>query len=130
MQLRIEEMTTEQKLGMLFCARRFKREDIDFIIEMIKKRALGCVQLPANAPDICKEILSAADYPILVINDTEMGFPTSELPKIPLMSLAACDKCWFVSLIIATWQRKLPRKPSRKIWKRRATTYTTSWMNC
>ena len=91
MQLKLEEMTTEQKLGMLFCARKFSEEDIEFIIELIKKRALGCVQLPANRPDIIERILPQADYPLLVFNDTEMGFPTSNLPKIPLMSLSACD---------------------------------------
>lgn len=88
----IAKMTTEQKLGMLFCARRFEEEDIQFIIEMINKKALGCVQLNASTPEISKRILSEAQYPILVINDTERGFPTSELPKIPLMSLSACNK--------------------------------------
>ena len=91
-QLKIEELSTEQKLGMVFCARRFEAEDIEFTIEMIKKRALGCVQLPAHRKDVIEKILAAADYPILVFNDTEMGYPVSKLPKIPLMSLAACDK--------------------------------------
>lgn len=91
MKLTIEHMTTEQKLGMLFCARRFKEEDIQYIIELVKKRALGCIQLPAGHPNICERILSEADYPILVFNDAEDGFPTTRLPKIPLMSLAACN---------------------------------------
>ena len=91
-QLKIEELSTEQKLGMVFCARRFEEEDIEFTIEMIKKRALGCVQLPAQRKDVIERILAAADYPILVFNDTEMGFPISELPHVQLMSLAACDK--------------------------------------
>lgn len=91
MLLNIDEMTTEQKLGMLFCARRFEDADMDFILEMIKKRALGCVQPHAENPEIVQKLISAADYPILVINDTETGFPTSALPKIPLMCLSACD---------------------------------------
>lgn len=92
MQLNIENMTIEQKLGMVFCARKFSEEDIEFIIELIKKHALGCVQLPANYPGIVERILKEADYPILVFNDAEDGFPTTDLPKIPLMSLAACNK--------------------------------------
>ena len=91
MLLDIKNMTAEQKLGMVFCARRFRDEDVDFIIELIKKRALGCVQLPVTAPHIIKKILDAADYPILTFNDTEKGFPTTELPLIPLMSLSACN---------------------------------------
>ncbi len=89
---KIAEMTTEQKLGMLYCARRFEEEDMDFIIEMVKKRALGCVQSYPQRPEITKRILQEADYPILMICDTERGFPTSTLPKTPLISLAACNK--------------------------------------
>ena len=95
MQLKIEEMSLEQKLGMVFCARRFESaEDIDFTIEMLNKHALGCVQMPSYMPKACEklnEAIKAAGYPVLVFNDTEMGFPTSKIPKIPLMALAACD---------------------------------------
>lgn len=91
MLLKIEDMTLRQKLGMVFCARNLDGENLDYIIGMIKRRELGCVQLQAHRPDITEKILAAADYPILVFNDAEMGFPTSELPKIPLMSLSACN---------------------------------------
>ena len=92
MLLKLEDMTVEQKIGFVLCARRFEEDDIDFTLELIKNKALGCVQAPAEKPELVKKLLDAADYPILVINDTERGFPTSDLPKIPLMSLAACDK--------------------------------------
>lgn len=37
MNLRIEDMTLEQKIGMVLCARRFEeKEDIDFTLELIK----------------------------------------------------------------------------------------------
>ncbi|MBE6647259.1 MAG: hypothetical protein E7611_06435 [Ruminococcaceae bacterium] len=93
--LKIEDMTPEQKLGMVFCARKFDTafdDDIEFTIELIKNHSLGCVQLPAHKREVVKRVIEAADYPILVFNDTEQGFPTSPLPPIPLMSLAACDK--------------------------------------
>ena len=88
---KLSEMTLEQKLGMVFCARRFREEDMEFILELIEKRALGCVQLPFSSPEIIKRVLDAADYPLLAFCDTEQGFPTTNLPIIPLMSLAACD---------------------------------------
>ena len=100
MLLKIEEMTIEQKLGMVFCARldkidREEEGDVAFTLDLIKKRALGCVQLPAHEPELCKKICDAikeADYPVLIFNDTEMGFPGGHIPKMPLMALAACDK--------------------------------------
>ena len=91
MNLKLEEMTIEQKIGMVLCARRFQEDDMEFILELVKNRALGSVQPQATHPEIIKEILDAADYPILVLNDTEQGFPTTSLPKIPLISLAACN---------------------------------------
>lgn len=92
MKLQLENMTTEQKLGMVLCVRRFWDEDMEFILELVKKRAVGCIQLHASQKEKNKKILEAADYPILVFNDTESGFPGTDLPQIPLMSLAASDK--------------------------------------
>ena len=34
---------------------------------------------------------AVADYPILIVTDMEMGYPTSQLPPVPLKSLGACD---------------------------------------
>ncbi|MBE7043321.1 MAG: hypothetical protein E7399_07510 [Ruminococcaceae bacterium] len=94
MQERISNMTLEQKLGMLICARAyiFHDEDLDFIIELIKKRALGAIQLRANRPDLNERILKEVDYPLIVVADMEQGYPETELPLIPLISLAACNK--------------------------------------
>ena len=80
--LNLQKMTTEQKLGMTYCARPGCQEDYDFVFEQIKKRALGCVQVSPKRPDRVKQILELADYPILIICDCENGYPTSDLPKI------------------------------------------------
>ena len=91
MKLKIEEMTLEQKIGMVLCVRRFQEEDLEFIFELLKKRAIGCIQFREHQDELNKKILDAADYPILVIGDAERGFPVSDLPKIPMASLAACN---------------------------------------
>ena len=88
----VNSMTLEQKIGMVLCARRFQPDDIEFVKELLKKRALGSMQLPAMCPEIVEDVLSVADYPIIVVNDTESGFPTTELPKIPPLSLSATEK--------------------------------------
>ena len=53
--LRLEELTTEQKLGMLLCARSFAQndpEDLEFTLGLIRNHALGCVQVPIGRTDI------------------------------------------------------------------------------
>ena len=87
--LKLEDLTVEQKIGMVLCARRYHEDDIEFILELVKNRALGSFQAPTWGPELIKKIKDAADYPILVVNDTESGYPTSSLPKVPLVSLAA-----------------------------------------
>lgn len=91
--LKIEELSTDQKLGMLLCARCNSpdEEELQYVLGLIQNHALGCIQVGAHRPDIMERIHEAADYPILIINDTEMGFPTSDLPKVPLMTLSACN---------------------------------------
>lgn len=84
-------MTVEQKLGMTYCARPNSSEDFEFVFELIKKRALGCVQVAPTRPERVKQIKDLADYPILIICDCETGFPTSDIPKIPLVALSACN---------------------------------------
>ena len=94
MYLKLEELSTEQKLGMLLCARRLHNEDgLEETLELIKKRAVGCVQIPLSGkmPEIVKAIREVADYPILMINDMEQGYPRCDIPKIPAMTLAACN---------------------------------------
>ncbi len=90
--LKLEDLTVEQKIGMVLCARRFWDEDVEFVLELVKSRALGSIQAPPWKPEIAKKVKEAADYPIIIVNDTETGYPTSKLPKVPLVSLAAAGK--------------------------------------
>ena len=95
--LRFEDLTLEQKLGMVYCARPLNYVDngsdnLEFTLELIRKRALGCVQVLPADKEAMHKIKEAADYPLLIICDTERGFPTSKLPPISLMALSACNK--------------------------------------
>ncbi len=87
-----EEMTLEQKIGMVLCLRRFQEDDLEFIGELVKMRAVGCVQGPRKRDPKLQKVLEKADGPILYVADMEQGAPGSELPEIPLLALAACDR--------------------------------------
>jgi len=92
MNLKLDDLSVEQKIGMIFCARSFKHDgDLEFVLELVRNHALGCASVPFTRPDVTEKILEAADYPILMVNDMEMGCPTSQLPPVPMMTLSACD---------------------------------------
>ena len=68
--LNIDELSTEQKLGMLMCARYFHpndKENLEYTLELIKNHSLGCVQVPLSQLDVMKEVLAVADYPIIMV---------------------------------------------------------------
>ncbi len=89
----LEQMTPEEKLGRVLCARRFEtQEDIDFTLDLVRRGACGALQIKFNdkTRELIETFRAAADYPILIINDMECGFPLSALPEIPMVTLAAC----------------------------------------
>ena len=100
MEKRIAEMTLEQKLGRLVCARAFiwHEDEVDDVVELIKKRALGGVQIVYGkrpSPEVNEKILNAAkeaNYPLLVMADMERGYPETKLPLVPMCCLSACGK--------------------------------------
>lgn len=91
---KLEEMTIEQKIGMVLCARRCDYpQEFEQTLELIKKRAVGCVQIPLNAKteEYVRRIREVADYPVILINDMEKGNPLADYPLIPALTLAAAN---------------------------------------
>lgn len=91
-QLKLDELTLEQKLGQLiiFCSYSNKnyqkyRENIH---RMLKEKKLGGVQVPHTVDGGCQheiELLNqSAGYPVLICNDMESGCPGG-IYKIPSM---------------------------------------------
>ena len=90
---RPDELTVEQKLGRVLCMRATDNPDnYAFTLEMVRRRAVGCVQVPINerSAAVIAELRAEADYPLLIYNDMERGFPPAELPPVSLLALAAC----------------------------------------
>lgn len=94
MLLKLEDLTTEQKIGMLLCGRRSNYpEDFEYTLELVRNRSIACIQIPLDkkTPEYVAKIREAADYPILIVNDMEKGNPLSGYPFIPALTLAACN---------------------------------------
>ncbi len=78
-ELKFEELTTRQKLGMTmnaFVSDEVGGDNTDDIVELIKDHCLGSVWINPHTPDFenkMARIKAAADYPILIMCDAENG---------------------------------------------------------
>ena len=76
-ELKLEELTTRQKLGMTMIGFVSAAGDnVDYILDLIRDHSLGAVwiQPPTeNMEEIIAKIKETADYPILIICDAESG---------------------------------------------------------
>ena len=85
-ELRIEDLTTEQKLGMVLCTNAqsgFSENEIEKMLRMIREHRLGAVWVSRGAPgrdEILKQINETADYPILIVGDAEQGYERFTFP--------------------------------------------------
>lgn len=85
-ELKFEELTTAQKLGMVMAGiiRPLKPtdnyesfdENLEYTLELIRNHSLGAVWIPPAIPrreEAIAKVKEAADYPILIMTDVENG---------------------------------------------------------
>ena len=80
--LNINELTVEQKIGLIIIGRRIcDFDNFEFALELVKKKALGGIQGfdGSDFEKYCRPLIEAADYPLLVGTDMECGFPKGDL---------------------------------------------------
>ena len=100
-EIKFEEMTLQQKLSFVHNATLnvwCTQEDEDYVIELVKKRAIGAVWVQwswVNGDLIrnrIKRIREAADYPILIITDAESGFNSHRIGYANALGRVQSDK--------------------------------------
>ncbi len=78
-ELKLEELSVKQKIGMAMTGRITKPlddPDTQYVLDMIRNHSLGAVWLSPSWEhrEVCmKAIKEAADYPIIIISDSESG---------------------------------------------------------
>lgn len=84
-ELKFEELSVKQKLGMVFTpflnSWAKSVPDEEFVLELIKERALGSVWIQQgyrDAEEMLKRVKELADYPIIIMTDAESGIESSE----------------------------------------------------
>lgn len=96
-ELKLEELSPEQKLGLAMVATVWdeKSTDIDYLERQIKNHALGGVWVvPRDGRNdhIIKRLKEAADYPLLVFTDAEEGFGEHLVGKHNSIGLADSEE--------------------------------------
>lgn len=81
-ELKIQEMTLRQKIGMTMCGHIYDCRDdkkywanLEFVMGLIRERALGAVWVDHlyRRQEVMDQIYETADYPILILRDAESG---------------------------------------------------------
>ena len=111
--LRKEDLTIEQKLGMTMCATLAHGEaDIEYVIEKVKNHACGAIWVsPRKGVDpgeVIARVKAAADYPLIVVCDSESGAEPNVIPQqIALTAAGARDEdAYAFGYATATARRK------------------------
>ncbi|MBE7014922.1 MAG: hypothetical protein E7419_06940 [Ruminococcaceae bacterium] len=97
-ELKLENMTLEQKIGHLIVARAYvDEEDKNYILEMVKKRAVGGIQMcfGEGYKEFIEEVKKNADYPILICADMENGYPGGKFRFPVPMGIASSGELEF-----------------------------------
>ena len=78
-------LTIEQKLGLLLCTTlAYGEDDVEDALALVRNHALGGIWLQPRHPNFAERIrrvLDAADYPIIVIGDSEEGYGDYKIPS-------------------------------------------------
>ena len=82
-ELVFEELTLDQKLGMLLCANIVAEKDPENLMKMIREHKIGAVYFGrAKREEHAAMVNEAADYPILTVSSGEQGGPRYPFPSI------------------------------------------------
>ena len=102
-ELKLEELTLKQKLGMTFTAYAngwtLSEEFEEWIIDMIKEKALGALWVVPNTGNgdrlakFMERAKSTADYPLLVLTDAESGFGEFLVGKHNAIGATGSEEC-------------------------------------
>ena len=98
-ELVFEELTLDQKLGMLLCANIVAEKDPENLLAMIRERKIGAVYFGrAKREEHAALVNAAADYPILTVSSGEQGGP-----RYPFPAIRALGACGYDEELAYTW---------------------------
>ena len=101
--ININSLSIEQKIGQMLVMRNpIDRKDFDYVRSMIRNHALGAIHISykyvhdgyyvENEKVILDMVQNTADYPILICEDMEYGYPFSEAAMPYQIAIGSADE--------------------------------------
>ncbi len=96
-ELILEELSFEQKLGIITCGYLYAngpKEDREFTLALIRQRKLGAVWInpeDSKRDELIAEVKAAADYPISIYCDIEVGYGDYTIPQVISLGATGSD---------------------------------------
>lgn len=98
-ELKFEELSVKQKLGMVMCGlipcENRTEENDEYVLDLIRNHCLGAVWVNPSTKDaekIMARIKEAADYPILIMTDAESGMGDYKIGKHNNLGMADSEE--------------------------------------
>ena len=95
-ELNKNELTVEQKLGLLLCANLNHGDaDVENALEMIRDHKLGSVWISHVHPkrdELIARVREVADYPIIIMCDAEQGYAPYNIPGVISLTAAGANE--------------------------------------
>ncbi len=105
-ELKLEDLTIEQKIGMTMCGHiynhwddKLDEEHMIYAINMIKERKLGAIWVDPGFKrfdEAMKLVKETADYPILIFTDAETGFGPDKIGKHNAIGMAGSEELAYI----------------------------------
>lgn len=105
-ELKLSELSTEQKIGLTMCGRVFNhkndelhQEHLQYVLNMIKNHSLGAVWVQPTIKgrdEIMALIKETADYPILVFTDAESGYGDDTIGKHNAIGMTGSEEMAYI----------------------------------
>lgn len=105
-ELKLGELTIEQKIGMTMCGRVFNHwddkldeESLQYVLQMIKERRLGAIWVDPTfkrRDEAMQLIKETADYPILVFTDAESGYGPDKIGRHNALGMTGSEELAYI----------------------------------
>ena len=103
-ELKLEELTTRQKLGMCMSIFTFGEPgpvtdaNVEYALDLIRNHSLGAIWVTAmkQREEVLRKVKETADYPILIMTDAESGFGKQQIGRHNMLATTGDEELAYI----------------------------------